>query len=83
MKLITFWGILTVSLSTTKAEYISVALACSQVIYMQQTLKDFGLNISKSPIYRDNTSAINLYKNTTHHARTKILISDTIFLEII
>ena len=26
----------TVSLSTTEAEYISAALACSQVIYMQQ-----------------------------------------------
>ena len=60
-----------VSLSTTEAEYISAALACSQVIYMQQTLKDYGLNISKSPIYCDNTSAINLSKNTTHHARTK------------
>ena len=38
---------------------------------MQQILKDFGLNISKSPIYYDNTSAINLSKNTTQHARTK------------
>ena len=38
---------------------------------MQQTLKDYGLNISKSPIYCDNTSAINLSKNPTHHARTK------------
>ena len=38
---------------------------------MQQTLKDFGLNFSKSPIYSDNMSAINLSKNTTHHARTK------------
>ena len=61
----------TVSLSTTEAEYISAALACSQVIYMQQTLKDFGLTISKSPIYCDNTSAINLSKNPLHHARTK------------
>ena len=61
----------TVSLSTTEAEYISAALACSQVIYMQQTLKDFGLNFSKSPIYCDNTSAINLSKITTQHARTK------------
>ena len=38
---------------------------------MQQTLKDFGLTISKSPIYCDNSSAINLSKNTTHHARIK------------
>ena len=46
-------------------------MACFQVIYMQQTLKDFGLTISKSPIYYDNTSAINFSKNPTHHARTK------------
>ena len=37
----------TVSLSTTEAEYISAALACSQVIYMQQTLKDYGLKFLK------------------------------------
>ena len=61
----------TVSLSTTEAEYISAALACSQVMHMQQTLKNFGSNISKSPIYYDNTSVINLSKNTTQHARTK------------
>ena len=61
----------TVSLSTTEAEYISAALAYSQVIYMQQTLKDFGSNISKSPIYCDNTSAINLSKNLVNHSRTK------------
>lgn len=61
----------TVSLSTTKAEYISAALACSQVIYTQQTLKDFGLNISKSLIYYDKISATNLSKNPTHHVRTK------------
>ena len=38
---------------------------------MQQTLKYYGLNISKSPIYCHNTSAINLSKNTAQHARTK------------
>ena len=45
-------------------------MACSQ-LYMKQTLKDFGLTITKSPIYCDNTSAINISKNTTQHARTK------------
>lgn len=38
---------------------------------MQQTLKDYGLKFSKPPIYYDNTSAINLSKSTTQHARTK------------
>ena len=47
---------------------------------MQQTLKDFGLTINKSPINCDNTSAINLSKNPTHYARTKHIDSRHHFL---
>jgi len=60
-----------VSLSTCEAEYISTALACAQVIYMQQTLQDFGFNLTKSTIFCDNLSAINLSKNPINHSRTK------------
>ena len=60
-----------VSLSTTEAEYIAASLACSQVLWMKQTLKDFGLNYSTTTIYCDNTSAINLSKNPVQHSRTK------------
>ena len=60
-----------VSLSTCEAEYISAALACTQVIYMQQTLKDFNINLTNSTIYCDNTSTINLSKNPVNHSRTK------------
>ena len=60
-----------VSLSTCEAEYISAALACTQVIYMQQTLQDFGITLNNSTIYCDNTSAINLSKNPINHSRTK------------
>jgi len=35
-----------VSLSTSEAEYISAALACTQVLYMQQTLRDFGIKLN-------------------------------------
>jgi len=38
---------------------------------MQQTLRDFDIHLSKSIIYCDNTSAINLYKNPVNHSRTK------------
>ena len=38
---------------------------------MQQTLKDFRVNLSKSTIYCDNSSAINLSKNPVNHSRTK------------
>ena len=60
-----------VSLSTCEAEYISAALACAQVIYMQQTLCDFGFKLSKSTIFCDNSSTINLSKNPINHSRTK------------
>ena len=59
------------SLSTTEAEYITDSLACSQVLWIKQTLKDFGLNYSTTTIYCDNTSAINLSKNPIQHSRTK------------
>ena len=60
-----------VSLSTCEAEYISAAFASTQVIYMQQTLKDFNINLTNSTIYCDNTSTINLSKNPVNHSRTK------------
>ena len=41
------------------------------VIYMQQTIQDFGIGLNKSIIYYDNTSAINLSKNPINHSRTK------------
>ena len=38
---------------------------------MKQTLLDYGMSITNSPIMCDNTSAINLFKNSIHHSRTK------------
>ena len=60
-----------VSLSTTEAEYIASSLACAQVLWMKQTLSDYGISYSSSQIFCDNTSAINLSKNPVQHSRTK------------
>ena len=38
---------------------------------MQQTLQDFGFNLSKSTIFCDKLSSINLSKNPINHSRTK------------
>jgi len=57
-----------VSVSTCEEEYISTALAYAEVIYMQQTLQDFGIELNKSTIYCDNSSAINLSKNPINHS---------------
>ena len=60
-----------VALSTVEAEYISAASCCAQVLWMRQTLHDYGLSFSYTPIMCDNTSAINLSKNPVLHSRTK------------
>ena len=60
-----------VALSTAEAEYIAAGSCCTQLLWMMQTLKDFGLQYSKVPIKCDNTSAIMMSKNPGDHARTK------------
>ena len=62
-----------VSLSTAEAEYITVGSCCAQALWMQQTLRDYGVSLSKTPILCDNTSAISLSKNPIQHFRTKYI----------
>ena len=60
-----------VALSTTESEYIAASLACSQVLYINQFLKDLNIISKKTKIQCDDTSAINLSKNPVHHSRSK------------
>ncbi|XP_077221968.1 uncharacterized protein LOC143855787 [Tasmannia lanceolata] len=60
-----------VALSTTEAEYIAAGAYCAQILWMKNTLLDFGLNLNCVPIHCDNTSTINLTKNPIQHSRTK------------
>jgi hypothetical protein len=61
-----------ISLSTTEAEYISVATCCTQVLWMIQTLADLEVKYTAPiPIHCDNTSAINVSKNPVFHSKTK------------
>ncbi|WVZ63763.1 LOW QUALITY PROTEIN: hypothetical protein U9M48_013370, partial [Paspalum notatum var. saurae] len=59
-----------VALSTAEAEYV-VAGACAQLLWIRQSLRDFGCEFSKIPLLCDNESAIKLANNPVHHARTK------------
>jgi hypothetical protein len=47
-----------VALSTAEAEYVAAGQYCAQLIWMRQTLRDFGYNLSKVPLLCDNESAI-------------------------
>ena len=47
-----------VSLSSAEAEYIAMGSCCAQILYMKQTLLDYGLEIGSVPLLCDNQSAI-------------------------
>jgi hypothetical protein len=60
-----------VALSTAEARYIAVGQCCAQLLWMRQTLQDFGYNLSKVPLLCDNESAIRMADNPVEHSRTK------------
>ncbi|HEY1871458.1 MAG TPA: reverse transcriptase domain-containing protein, partial [Chitinophagaceae bacterium] len=60
-----------VSLSTAESEYIAAAHCCSQVLWMQTQLIDYGFHITKTPIYCDSQSAIAITSNPVQHSKTK------------
>lgn len=60
-----------VSQSTCESEYISAAACCSQVIWIQQQLCDYGIYVFKTPIFIDNTAALAVTKNPVQHSKTK------------
>ena len=49
-----------ISLSTTKAEYVTFNSYFTQLLWMQKLLLDYGIRQKHLTIYSDNTSAINI-----------------------
>ncbi|KAJ9566100.1 hypothetical protein OSB04_002066 [Centaurea solstitialis] len=60
-----------VSTSTAESEYVAAASCCSQVLWMQSQLRDYGLEYNKIPIYCDSKSAIAISANPVQHSKTK------------
>jgi hypothetical protein len=60
-----------VALFTAEAEYIAAGACCAQLLWMKQTLRDFGCEFNKIPLLCDNGSAIKLANNPMQHSRTK------------
>ena len=60
-----------ISLSTAEAEYIAVGSCCTQLIWMKQMLKDYGIEQDCMTVFCDNTSAINISMSPVQHSRTK------------
>jgi hypothetical protein len=60
-----------VALSTAEAEYIAAGHCCAQLLWMRQTLRDYGFKLSKDSLLCDNKSAIRMAENPVEHSRTK------------
>jgi hypothetical protein len=60
-----------VALSTAEAEYVAAGACCAQLLWMKQTLKDYGCHFTHIPLLCDNESAIKLANNPVSHSRTK------------
>lgn len=61
-----------VALSTAEAEYIAIAMAVQEVIWINQYLSELNLKDSETPIIRsDNQAAIQIASNDTLHNRSK------------
>jgi hypothetical protein len=59
------------ALSTAEAEYISVGSCCAQLLWMKQTLLDYGIDFKDILLLCDNESAIKIANNPVQHSRTK------------
>jgi hypothetical protein len=60
-----------VAFSTAEAEYISMGACCAQILYMKQSLLDYGVVLDRVPLLCDNESAIKIANNPVQHSRTK------------
>ncbi|KAI3717474.1 hypothetical protein L1987_69113 [Smallanthus sonchifolius] len=61
----------TVSISTCKAEYIAAASCCSQILWIQHQLIDYGLNFTGTPMLIDNNATMSITNNHVKHSKTK------------
>jgi hypothetical protein len=60
-----------IALSTAEVEYVTAGSCCAQLLWMRQTLKDYGYTMNQVPLLCDNDSAIKIAYNSCDHFRTK------------
>ena len=60
-----------VALSTTEAEYMALAEATKELIWLKNFLSELGLKQEDCALHCDNESAVHLAKNPVFHSRTK------------
>ncbi|KAI0504692.1 hypothetical protein KFK09_015645 [Dendrobium nobile] len=71
----------TVSRSSTESEYIALAAATADTIWLKRLIADFNIPHDRPiSVYCDNTSVIALANNPVFHARTKHIEIDQRFI---
>nr|GFB77506.1 retrovirus-related Pol polyprotein from transposon TNT 1-94 [Tanacetum cinerariifolium] len=59
------------SMSSAEAEYMSLSVCCTQVLWMRTQLTDYGFHFDKIPMYCDSKEAIAISCNPVQHSHTK------------
>nr|GEY15167.1 retrovirus-related Pol polyprotein from transposon TNT 1-94 [Tanacetum cinerariifolium] len=59
------------SISSAKAEYVSLSVCFAQVLWMRTQLTDYGFHFDKIPMYCDSKAAIAISCNPVQHSCTK------------
>jgi hypothetical protein len=67
-----------VALSTAEAEYISAGNCCAQLLWMKQTLLDYGISFINVPLMCDNESVVKLVQIPFNTQEQSALILDII-----
>ena len=60
-----------VSLSSTEAEYVTIAETGKEMIWLADYLEELGKKQSEKILYSDSQSVIQLVKNPGYHSKTK------------
>lgn len=60
-----------VAFSSAEAGYITVGSCCTQILWLKQQLSDYGIHLGCNLLKCNNTSSINITKNSVMHFRTK------------
>ncbi|GKA86863.1 hypothetical protein Tco_0808574 [Tanacetum coccineum] len=58
-------------MSSAEAEYVSLSACCTQVLWLEIQLTDYGFHFDKIPMYCDSKAAIAILCNPVQHSRTK------------
>ena len=69
-----------VARSSTEAEYRSLALTTSELLWVQSLLQELKISHTTPHVYCDNMSAVALTHNPILHARTKHMELDIFFV---